>query len=97
MITRKRRIASCLVTAVGANDAGRPTLAWHFDQAVLAAEAAADGWYALLTTLDADEADAAGVFLRYKGQPVIERRYSDFKGPLPSPRCSCTTTGASPP
>ncbi|MEV8479880.1 IS1634 family transposase [Streptomyces sp. NPDC051173] len=82
VITKKRRIGSCLVTTVGTNENGRPTLAWHFNQDVLAAEAAVDGWYALLTTLDADEADAAEVLIRYKGQPVIERRYSDFKGPL---------------
>jgi transposase len=82
VITSKRRIGSCLVTSISTDEAGRPTLTWHFDQEVLAAEAAADGWYALLTTLDAVEADAAEVLIRYKGQPVIERRYSDFKGPL---------------
>jgi transposase len=82
VITTKRRIGSCLVTAVDTDETGRPTLSWHFDQQVLAREAAADGWYALLTTLDAAEADAAEVLKRYKGQPVVERRYSDFKGPL---------------
>ncbi|MFE1907983.1 hypothetical protein ACFW96_30600 [Streptomyces gardneri] len=83
VITSKRRIVSCLVTSVGTDEAGRPTLAWHFDQKVLAREAAADGWHALLTTLDAAEADAADILVRYKGQPVVERRrYRDFKGPL---------------
>ncbi|MFI7701440.1 hypothetical protein [Nonomuraea sp. NPDC049480] len=29
----------------------KPTLAWHFDQSAIDAEAATDGWYALLTNL----------------------------------------------
>ncbi|MGW1655558.1 hypothetical protein [Streptomyces atratus] len=74
--------ASCLVAVIGADIAGRPTLTWHFDQDILAREAAADGWYALLSTLDPTEADAAEVLVRYKGQPMVERRYSHFKGPL---------------
>src|SRR6266536_1056148 len=41
----------------------------------------ADGWYALLTNLPAD-LDATEVFLRYKDQPMVERRYGEFKGPL---------------
>ena len=61
---------------------GKPTLAWRFDQAALAAEAATDGWYALLTNLDPAQADAAEVLARYKGQEVVERRYGAFKGPL---------------
>ena len=81
VITSKRRIGSCLVTSVTVDESGRPALTWHYDQEVLAAEAA-DGWYALLSTLDPAEADAAEVLIRFKGQPVIERRYSDFKGPL---------------
>jgi transposase len=82
VITRTRRVASCLRTTTGTDEAGRPTLDWHFDQAVIDAETAIDGWYALLTNLDPAEADAEQVFLRYKGQAVVERRYSDFKGPL---------------
>ncbi|MFC8553486.1 IS1634 family transposase [Streptomyces sp. NPDC057273] len=82
VITAKRRVASCLVTAIHTDESGRPTLTWHFDQEVLTRQATADGWYALLTTLDPTEADAAEVLVRYKGQPVVERRYSDFKGPL---------------
>ena len=61
---------------------GKPVLSWHFDQAVIDAEAAADGWYALLTNLEPGQASPAEVFLRYKGQHVVERRYGEFKGPL---------------
>ncbi|MDQ0963432.1 transposase [Streptomyces sp. B4I13] len=82
VITKTRRVASCLRTEITADDAGRPALAWHFDEEVLRAEEQVDGWYALLTTLAPEQADPAEVLRRYKGQGAVERRYSDFKGPL---------------
>jgi transposase len=82
-IARDRRVAAYLHTKVATDpESGKPTLAYSFDQAAIAAEAAGDGWYALLTNLDPDEADAAEVLRRYKGQEAVERRYSAFKGPL---------------
>lgn len=81
-IARERRVKAYLRAEVGTDVAGRPTLAWHFDDEALAAESATDGWYALLTNLGAAEADAAKVLRRYKGQEVVERRYGNFKGPL---------------
>ena len=81
-ITRARRVGTCLRTRVGTDpDTGKPTLDWHYDEQVLAAEAAGDGWYALLTNLPADT-DAPEVLRRYKGQEAVERRYGAFKGPL---------------
>jgi transposase len=56
-------------------------LTWSFDQAAIDAEAAGDGWYVLLTNLDAT-IDAAELLHRYKDQPTVERRYGDLKGPL---------------
>jgi transposase len=41
-----------------------------------------DGWYGLLTNLTIEQADAAEILRRYKGQEVVERRYGAFKGPL---------------
>jgi transposase len=82
VIAKTRRVANCLRTAVTTDSDGRPSLTWHFDQDILDAEAAADGWYALITRLTPQQADAAEVFKRYKGQGVVERRYHDFKGPL---------------
>ncbi|MFJ9381629.1 hypothetical protein [Streptomyces sp. NPDC101455] len=82
MITKSRRVTSCLRTAVTTEPDGKPVLSWHFDPDVLDAEAAADGWYFLVTALAPEQADAAGVFRRYKGQGVVERRYSEYKGPL---------------
>ncbi|MDQ2635347.1 MAG: IS1634 family transposase [Actinomycetota bacterium] len=80
-IARHRRVAGCLHTTIGIDDTGKPTFTWAFDQAALDAEAAADGWYALLTNLPADST-ATDVFLQYKDQPTVERRYGEFKGPL---------------
>jgi hypothetical protein len=81
-ITTQRRVTAYLRTAITVNPAGRPMLSWHFDQAAIDAEAAADGWYALLTNLAPGQADAEQVFRRYKGQHAVERRYGEFKGPL---------------
>jgi transposase len=81
-IGRARRVSACLRTETGTDPhTGKPTLRWWFDQAAIDTEAATDGWYALLTSLPAD-IDAAQVLIRYKGQEVVERRYSAFKGPL---------------
>jgi hypothetical protein len=83
VIAKDRRVGAYLTAAVGTEpDTGKPTLTWSFDQTVIDAEAATDGWYALLSNLGADEADAAGILLHYKGQEAVERRYAAFKGPL---------------
>ena len=74
--------APCCAPRSGTDERGKPTLAWRFDPAALAAEPATDGWYALLTNLDPTQVDAAEVLARYKGQEVVERRYGAFKGPL---------------
>jgi hypothetical protein len=77
-----RRVTAYLRTQTGTDPVtGKPTLRWWYDQAELDAETATDGWYALLTTLPAT-IPASEVLIRYKGQEVVERRYSAFKGPL---------------
>ena|SRR5882724_2826742 len=81
-IAAQRRVKAYLRTAITRGPAGKPVLSWHFDQAAIGAEAAADGWYALLTNLEPGQASAAEVFRRYKGQHVVGRRYGEFKGPL---------------
>lgn len=81
-IGRARRVTAYLRSETGTDPTTRkPVLTWSFDQAAIDAEAATDGWYALLTTLPAT-IDAAQVLIRYKGQEVVERRYGAFKGPL---------------
>jgi hypothetical protein len=82
-ITTSRKLVGILHAAVGTDPAtGKPTLAWHFDQHALDAQARTDGWYALVTNLDPAQGDAAEILRRYKGQEVVERRYGAFKGPL---------------
>ena len=81
-IAAQRRVKAYLRTTISRGPTGKPVLSWHFDQAAIDAEAAADGWYALLTNLDPGQADPAEVFRRYKGQHIVERRYGEFKGPL---------------
>jgi transposase len=81
-IARDRRVGDYLRATAGTGHDGRATLQWHFDQHAIDAEAAADGWYALLTNLPAD-VTAGQVLARYKNQPTAsERRYHDLKGPL---------------
>jgi transposase len=81
-IRSARRVTAYLRTQTGTDpDTGKPTLDWSFDQTTVAADTATDGWYALLTCLPA-EITPAEVLIRYKGQEVVERRYSTVKGPL---------------
>ncbi|MFJ4641899.1 IS1634 family transposase, partial [Streptomyces hygroscopicus] len=81
-IATKRRVTACLRWTITTDEHDTPALAWHFDQDVLNAEAAVDGWYALLTSIPTDQAGPAQILIHYKGQNTVERRYHDFKGPL---------------
>ena len=81
-IARDRHVGDYLRAHSSAGPDGRPALEWHFDQTAIDAEAATDGWYALLTSLP-DSITAGQVLARYKSQPAVsERRYHDLKGPL---------------
>jgi hypothetical protein len=82
VIAAKRRVTDCLRTSITEDANARPALAWHFDQDLLDLQAKGDGWYALITNQEPAQADAAAVFLSYKGQPQVERRYGELKGPL---------------
>jgi transposase len=83
VISKTRRVGGYLSAVVATDpDTGKPTLTWSFDQTAIDAEAATDGWYALLSNLPVTDADATAVLLRYKGQEAVERRYAAFKGPL---------------
>jgi hypothetical protein len=81
-IGRSRRVKAYLHATITVDADDVPQLAWQFDQAAIDAEAAADGWYALITNISADQATAADILIQYKGQAVVERRYGDVKGPL---------------
>ncbi len=77
----RRRVTAYLRTSITTTPTGTPVFAWTLDQTAIDADAAGDGWYALLTNL-APDIDATEVLHRYKDQPAVERRYGDLKGPL---------------
>ena len=81
-IARTRKVLAYLKTNIGTAPDGTPTFAWSFDQTAIDAEAVTDGWYALLTNLHPADAVTAEIPRRYKGQPMVERRYGTIKGPL---------------
>src|SRR5512142_822543 len=64
VIATRRRVKAYLRTMITLNPIGKPVLAWHFDQDAIDAEAAADGWYALLTNLKPGQAGPEQVFRR---------------------------------
>ena len=68
-IARERRVGDYLRTTIGTDHNGRPTLHWHLDQNAIDAEAATDGWYALLTNLPATITTAQAL-TRYKTSPA---------------------------
>jgi hypothetical protein len=83
VIAPQRKVTGLLCAQVATDPAtDTPTLSWRFDQAALQAEQATDGWYGLLTNLTVEQANAAEVLERYKGQEVVERRDGARKGPL---------------
>jgi hypothetical protein len=81
-----RRVAAYLTCAVEVGEQDKPGFSWRRHRAAIDVEAAADGWSVLLTSLDPDHADTSETLIRYQSQPIVERRYSEFKGPLaPAP------------
>ena len=97
-IAAARRVGDYLRADAGTGPDGRPTLDWHFDQAAIDAEAATDGWYALLTNLDpATSPQPRSWPATRTSPPPASAATTTSKGRSPSRRCSCTPTGGSPP
>jgi len=61
---------------------GQPQLAWELDPEAVTAAERLDGYYVLLTSWPPEKADANALLRRWKGEWQIERRFSDWKGPL---------------
>lgn len=57
-------------------------MVWERNPEALTLAEALDGFYALVTNLPAEQADATAILRLYKGQHRVERRFGDFKGPL---------------
>jgi transposase len=80
-VLKERRVAPLYQVRVG-EAAGALTLTWEVDAAALARAEALDGYYVLLTSWRKEQADSSALLRKWKQEEQIERRFSDWKGPL---------------
>ena len=76
-----RRVAGLYRVTVQEGEGGL-TLTWEIDEKALSRAEALDGYYVLLSSWPKERADSTGLLVRWKQEGVIERRFSDWKGPL---------------
>ena len=96
-IAAKRRVKAYLRTAITRDATGKPVLSWHFDQAAIDAEAAADGWYALLTNLPPPRPARLRSSAATRASTSSNAATASSRAPSRSPPCSSRPTAASPP
>lgn len=94
-VARRRKVSAYLTTTLSTTPAGTPVFTWTFDQAAIDADAAGDGWYALLTNLPPTPTPRRSCSATRINPPSSDATATS-KRPLPSHRCSCDTTDASP-
>jgi Domain of unknown function (DUF4277)/Transposase DDE domain len=80
-VLTQRRVAPFFRVALRQAE-GQLHLAWELDEAAVAAAERLDGYYVLLCSWPKEKADASTLLRRWKGEWQIERRFSDWKGPL---------------
>jgi uncharacterized protein DUF4277/DDE family transposase len=80
-VLSKRRVAALYEVTVG-EAAGVPTLSWGVNAAALQRAEALDGYYVLLCSWAKERATKSELLGKWKQEATIERRYSDWKGPL---------------
>jgi transposase len=80
-VLQERRVAPLYQVQVS-ESAGALTLAWEVEAAALARAEALDGYYVLLTSWPTEPADSSSLLRKWKQEEQIERRFSDWKGPL---------------
>jgi transposase len=80
-VLKERRVAPLYQVTVG-EAAGALTLTWEVNAAALARAEALDGYYVLLTSWLKEQADSSALLRKWKQEEQIERRFSDWKGPL---------------
>lgn len=80
-VLSQRHVAGLYRVTVGEHE-GVPTLTWESDALALARAEALDGYYVLLCSWPKEKATASELLVRYKQEGTIERRFSDWKGPL---------------
>jgi uncharacterized protein DUF4277/DDE family transposase len=78
---QERRVAPLYQVQVS-ESAGPITITWAVDAAALARAEALDGYYVLLTSWPQERADGSALLRKWKQEEQIERRFSDWKGPL---------------
>jgi hypothetical protein len=80
-VLQERRVAPLYQVQV--SESGGPlTLTWAVDAAAQARAEALDGYYLLLTSWPKEQADSSALLRKGKQEEQIERRFSDWKGPL---------------
>jgi transposase len=77
----KRRVTALYTGTVG-EAGGVPTLSWAVNAAALQRAEALDGYYVLLCSWSKEQATQSELLGKWKQEAMIERRYSDWKGPL---------------
>jgi transposase len=80
-VLTERRVRPFFRASVTEED-GRLRLTWEIDPEAVAAAERLDGYYVLLTSWPPEKAEASALLRRWKGEWQIERRFSDWKGPL---------------
>jgi transposase len=80
-VLAERRVTPLYQVTVSETD-GLPTLSWSVNAKALARAEALDGYYVLLTSVPVERADSSALLRMWKQEAQIERRFSDWKGPL---------------
>jgi transposase len=80
-VLAERRVTPLYQVTVSEAD-GMLTLTWAVDAEALARGEALDGYYVLLTSAPVERAESSALLRMWKQESQIERRFSDWKGPL---------------
>jgi transposase len=80
-VLAERRVRPLYQVTLSQTDAA-PTLTWAVDGEALSRAEALDGYYVLLTSVPVERADGSALLRMWKQESQIERRFSDWKGPL---------------
>jgi transposase len=80
-VLAERRVTALYQVTVSAAEEDL-TLTWAVDAEALARAEELDGYYVLLTSVPVERADSSALLRLWKQESQIERRFSDWKGPL---------------
>jgi transposase len=80
-VLAERRVTPLYQVRVSETD-GDLTLTWAVEPEALSQAEALDGSYVLLTSAPGERADGSALLRMWKQESQIERRFSDWKGPL---------------